>query len=73
MQRRYTGKVKWFDVSKGFGFIAQDDGSGDVFLHRQELEKSNIRAVCEGLMLEYSIESSNKAGGKPKACAIKTV
>ncbi|MFT4967605.1 MAG: CspA family cold shock protein [Candidatus Deianiraeaceae bacterium] len=52
------GKVKWFSVSKGFGFIAPDDGSNDVFVHITALQQSGIADLKEGQAISYEIESN---------------
>ena len=57
-----TGKVKWFSVSKGFGFIMPDDGSADIFLHLSKVEEANLPTLESGTALQYSIGSRN--GGK---------
>jgi cold shock CspA family protein len=54
-----TGKVKWFSISKGFGFIAPDDGSADVFLHLTKVEEANLPTLESGTQLQYSIGSRN--------------
>lgn len=54
-----TGKVKWFSVSKGFGFIKPDDGSADVFLHLSKVEEANLPTLESGTQLQYSIGSRN--------------
>ena len=54
-----TGKLKWFSVSKGFGFITPDDGSADVFLHLSKVEEANLPTLESGTALQYSIGSRN--------------
>jgi CspA family cold shock protein len=56
-----TGKVKWFNMMKGYGFIAPDDGSADVFLHRSRVEEANLPTVETGMALQYTLGSN---GGK---------
>ena len=59
-----TGKIKWYHVSKGYGFISPDDGGTDVFLHISQLEKLNIipnnRWDVEGINLKYDIKLDSK-------------
>jgi CspA family cold shock protein len=54
------GKIKWFHVTKGYGFISPDDDGADVFLHFSQLEKLNIvpknRWDVEGMNLKYDIK-----------------
>ena len=50
-----TGKVKWFNKEKGYGFIVPDDNSKDIFLHISSLEKSGIKTVVEGQKIRYEI------------------
>ena len=51
-----VGTVKWFNATKGYGFIAPDDGGKDVFLHVSALERAGMRAVNEGDKLSYDVE-----------------
>lgn len=51
-----TGTVKWFNSSKGFGFIQPADGGNDVFVHISAVEKSGIRSLNEGERIEYEIQ-----------------
>ena len=50
-----TGKVKWFDAKKGFGFITPDDGGKDAFLHVSALQAANISSVTDGQAVEYEL------------------
>ena len=50
-----TGKVKWFDAKKGFGFISPDDGSKDAFLHVSALQAANIQSVNDGQAVSYEL------------------
>ena len=64
-----TGKIKWFNPTKGYGFIEQE-GSKDVFLHVSALEQAGIRTLKEGEAIEFEI-GENK--GKENAINIKKV
>ena len=50
-----TGKVKWFDAKKGFGFITPDEGGKDAFLHVSALQAANISSVRDGQAVEYEL------------------
>lgn len=50
-----TGTVKWFNFSKGYGFIQPDDNSKDIFLHVTALEKANINKIDEGQKISYHV------------------
>jgi len=50
-----TGKVKWFNASKGFGFIQADDGSKDVFVHVSAVEKAGLPTLNEGQKVGYEL------------------
>ena len=50
-----TGKVKWFDAKKGFGFITPDDGGKDAFLHVSALQAANIQSVTDGQAVSYEL------------------
>eukprot|EP00210_Caulerpa_lentillifera_P001849 g1778.t1 len=56
---RSRGIVKWFDDKKGFGFITQDDGSGDIFVHQTNIQSSGFRSLREGEAVEYEAIVSN--------------
>ncbi|MCY3022836.1 MAG: cold-shock protein [Planctomycetota bacterium] len=59
-----TGKVKWFNDQKGFGFIQQDDGGKDVFVHYTAINASGFRTLSEGQVVEFEIVEDAKG---PKA------
>ena len=60
MSERITGTVKWFNGSKGYGFIAPDDESEDVFVHYSAIQGEGYRNLDEGERVEFSVEQSPK-------------
>lgn len=59
MEERVTGKVKWFNAEKGYGFIEQDDGP-DVFVHYSAIEGSGYRSLEEGEVVQFAITEGPK-------------
>src|SRR5690606_35108220 len=57
-----TGTVKWFNATKGFGFIQPDDGSADVFVHISAVERAGMRDLAEGQKLGYEMVRDNRSG-----------
>jgi CspA family cold shock protein len=57
-----TGTVKWFNATKGYGFIQPDDGGSDVFLHISAVEQAGIGSVNEGDKLSFELEKDRKSG-----------
>ncbi|WP_261440516.1 cold-shock protein [Serratia proteamaculans] len=53
-----TGQVKWFNESKGFGFIEQNDGGKDVFVHFSAIATDGFKTLAEGQRVEYTVEDS---------------
>ncbi|WIM67950.1 cold-shock protein [Corynebacterium breve] len=55
-----TGTVKWFNAEKGFGFIAPDDGSADVFVHYSEIQGNGFRTLEENQKVEFEVGEGAK-------------
>jgi CspA family cold shock protein len=63
-----TGTVKWFNADKGFGFIAPDDGSADVFAHFSAISSSGFRSLDENQRVQFTITQGPKG---PQAADIQ--
>ncbi|PWS35899.1 cold-shock protein [Falsiroseomonas bella] len=63
------GTVKWFNATKGYGFIQPDDGSKDVFLHISDVQRSGLQDVREGDKLEFDVQQGQQ--GKTSACNLR--
>ena len=57
-----TGTVKWFNATKGFGFIQPDNGGEDAFVHISAVERAGMREIVEGQKLSYELERDKKSG-----------
>ncbi len=57
-----TGTVKWFNTTKGFGFIQPDDGGTDVFVHISAVERAGMRSVVEGQKISYELVQDRRSG-----------
>ena len=62
------GKVKWFNIQKGYGFIEMDDGD-DIFVHHSEIQAQGFKSLDEGQRVEFEIHQSPK--GKHAAKVVK--
>ena len=56
------GKVKWFDAKKGYGFIAPDDGSKDVFVHISAVERAGLRSLKENQAVSFELVTDRRSG-----------
>ena len=66
------GTVKWFNADKGFGFIAQDGGGADVFVHVSAVERAGMTSLNEGQRVNFQTLPDTKGKG-PKAVNLKAV
>jgi CspA family cold shock protein len=57
-----TGTVKWFNGTKGYGFIQPDDGGKDVFVHISAVERAGLRELAEGQKVSYEVEIDRRSG-----------
>jgi CspA family cold shock protein len=57
---RVTGKVKWFNESKGFGFITRDDGQKDCFVHYSAIQGNGFKTLKEGDKVEFDVVQGQK-------------
>jgi len=66
-----TGTVKWYNETKGYGFIEPDDGGKDVFVHASALERAGMRTLREGQKVSYDVQSDRRTG-KESAVDLRT-
>ncbi|MCL4859849.1 MAG: cold shock domain-containing protein [Caldilineaceae bacterium] len=67
---RVKGTVKWFNDSKGYGFITPESGSKDVFVHQSAILSAGFRTLAEGDVVEFSIEQGPKG---PSAASVQKI
>jgi CspA family cold shock protein len=65
-----TGTVKWFNESKGFGFIAPDDGGKDLFAHFREIQDTGFKTLAENQRVEFEVTQGQKG---PQASRIRSI
>jgi cold shock protein len=61
-RRMATGTVKWFNSTKGFGFIQPDSGGADVFVHISAVERAGLRGLNDGQKISYEMVQDKKSG-----------
>ncbi|MFI4933309.1 MAG: cold-shock protein [Caulobacterales bacterium] len=57
-----TGTVKWFNATKGYGFIQPNEGGADVFVHISAVERAGLRSLNEGQQVSYELERDKRSG-----------
>jgi CspA family cold shock protein len=57
-----TGTVKWFNATKGFGFIQPDEGGADVFVHISAVERAGLGSLSEGQKVSFELERDKRSG-----------
>ena len=62
-----SGTVQWFNSEKGYGFISNDDGSGDVFVHLSAIQCEGFQNLEDGQKVSYEVEPDPKDNGKMRA------
>ena len=67
------GTVKWFNATKGYGFIQPDDGGKDVFVHISAVERAGMRALNEGQKIAFDVVVDRKNPGKSSADNLQAV
>ena len=68
-----NGTVKWFNEEKGFGFISNDDGSGDVFVHFSAIQGNGFKTLKEGQHVSYDTEKDPKDSRKLQAVNVRVM
>ena len=66
-----SGTVKWFNEAKGYGFISNDDGSGDVFVHFSAIQSEGYKTLAEGQKVTYDTEADPKNPSKLRAVNVQ--
>lgn len=67
------GTVKWFNPEKGFGFISNDDGSGDVFVHFSAIAAEGYKTLNEGQKVSFDVEADTRNADKTRAINVAVI
>ncbi|NLM08416.1 MAG: cold-shock protein [Clostridiales Family XIII bacterium] len=67
------GTIKWFNESKGYGFISNDDGGEDVFVHYSSIVAEGFKTLTEGQKVTFDVEQDPKNSGKFRAVNVRGV
>ncbi|MGH9832596.1 MAG: cold-shock protein [Blastocatellia bacterium] len=71
MAEKKQGKVKWFNNAKGFGFIEQPEGDGDVFVHYSAIQMDGFKTLDEGQVVEYELVQGPKGKQAEKVMRVQ--
>ena len=66
-----NGTVKWFNADKGFGFITNNDGSGDVFVHFSAIQNGGFKTLNDGDKVSFDIEKDTKDSSRSRAVNVQ--
>ena len=69
----YKGTVKWFNESKGYGFIAKDDGGEDVFVHFSSIVADGFKTLSEGQRVMFDVEKDPRNSSKLRAANVQAI
>jgi CspA family cold shock protein len=69
MSERITGTVKWFDASRGYGFVSRENGA-DVFVHQSAIQTEGYRSLTEGQRVEFEVEQGPKGAKATNVVAL---
>lgn len=69
--KRTTGTVKWFNDSKGFGFVESEEHNGDVFIHYSQITNKTFKTLLEGAVVEFDLELGPKGAAATNLVEIK--
>ena len=67
------GTVKWFNEEKGYGFISNDNGGEDVFVHFSSIQSTGFRSLAEGQKVSYEVEQDPKNSSKLRAANVQDI
>ncbi len=68
-----TGVVKWFNAEKGYGFISNDEGGDDIFVHFSAIQAEGFKTLAEGQKVTFDIEADPKNSSKLRAANVRAV
>lgn len=69
----YKGTVKWFNESKGYGFIANDEGGEDVFVHFSSIVADGFKTLSEGQRVTFDVENDPRNSSKLRAANVQAI
>jgi len=67
----YKGTVKWFNANKGFGFIANDEGGEDVFVHYSSIAGDGYKSLTDGQKVTFEMEADKRNSSRMRAVNVK--